>query len=75
MAYDGTTPIFVSKQLGEKKYTEAIAGAIDGIYYMSVKDSDGDSVLFTYDLSKNIWHRETPIAANGFARLPQTKSF
>lgn len=69
MAYDGTTPIFVSKQLGEKKYTEAIAGAIDGIYYMSAKDSDGSSVLFTYDLSKNIWHRETPIAANGFARL------
>ena len=57
-AYDGSLPVEMSAALGDKTYSDAVGGANGNKYYISMKDTDGDSHLFVYDTGKGMWHKE-----------------
>ena len=62
-AYDGSLPVEVSAQLGEKRYSNAVAGAHGNKYYISMEDTEGKYHLFVYDTAKGMWHREDNLQA------------
>ena len=68
MMYDGSLPVSVSDALGNEKYYDASAGAIDDKYYVSMKDASGNWHLFVLDTAKGLWHREDSTHALGFTR-------
>ena len=55
--YDGASSVKVSDKLKER-YKNAIGGSYDGVYYVSMEDETGERWLFTYDVSRGIWHRQ-----------------
>lgn len=65
--FDGNTPTSVSRALGNKKYSEAAAGACMGKYYLSMKDEEGNSELFVFDIERGIWHREDNLRLEEFS--------
>ena len=66
-AYAGSLPSSVSEALGEVRYSDARAGAEDGMYYISMKDETGAWHLFVYDTATGMWHREDNTKAMMFA--------
>lgn len=58
MAYTGATPVCVTENFGTERYKNAVAGAVGNKMYFSMQDSKGDNVLFTYDDSTKLWHKE-----------------
>lgn len=67
-AYDGALPVSVSDALGTEKYSSAAAGAINGKYYISMKDARDQWHMFVLDTEKGIWIREDGTHAKQFAR-------
>lgn len=65
-AYDGSIPVEISQQLGNARYTDAVGGACENKYYISMLDTDGNSHLFVYDTMSNLWHREDDFRASSF---------
>lgn len=57
-AYDGSLPEEVSAQLGQEKYSDAVAGALGNKLYIAMKDSKGKYPLFVYDTARGMWHKE-----------------
>lgn len=68
-AYQGGFPTSVSQALGTVKYHDAVAGAVDGKYYISMKDEGNTSRLFVYDIAKGIWLKEDNKPVYDFARV------
>lgn len=68
MMYDGSLPSLVSDALGNVKYAEAAAGAIDEKYYVSMRDGKENWHLFVLDTERGLWHREDNTHAQWFAR-------
>lgn len=66
-AYSSTTPVGISKQLGKRKLTDGIAGVKGGLYYISLKNSNGRRELFVYDTSLNVWVKEDDADVQDFA--------
>ena len=66
MMYDGNMPVSVSEQLGNVLYSDARAGALHDMYYISMKDATNAWHLFTYDTKHGIWYREDSTQALGF---------
>lgn len=56
--YDGSLPEKISDDLGMAYYKEAVGGAADGKYYLSMLDASGEPQLFVYDIVRDMWHRE-----------------
>lgn len=69
MAYDGSVPFSVSEELGDVLYSDARAGSVGSLYYISMKNADGKWRLFTYNTEKNIWYREDDFRALSFAKV------
>ena len=69
MMFDGSLPVSVSENLGEKTYYDARAGALGSKYYISMRDSDGNWTLFTYDINNRVWYKEDSLRALGFASV------
>ena len=67
--YDGSLPISISNAFGNETYSEAVAGAFEGKYYISFKDSNGKWHLFVYDTYKSLWHREDNTQVLAFGRV------
>ena len=65
-AWQGGFPQTVSQALGEERYGQAVGGALDGRYYLSMASETGWS-LFCYDTGLNLWVREDELHALGFA--------
>lgn len=65
--YDGSLPQEISIPLGEKRYHSAVAGGLDGKYYISMADSAYEWHLFVYDAFKGMWHREDDTQATAFS--------
>lgn len=67
-AYDGSLPIEISSQLGEEKYSNAVAGCYGNKYYISMMDSTPSSNyhLFVYDTAKSLWHKEDNLKVDDF---------
>lgn len=66
MVYDGTLPQPVSEQLGGVLYSDARAGVLGDLYYISMKDAAEDWNLFVYDTAHGTWWKEDGTHALGF---------
>ncbi len=66
MVYDGTMPQPVSDQLGGVLYSDARAGMLGELYYISMKDAEEDWHLFVYDTAHGTWWKEDSTHALGF---------
>ena len=58
VAYDGANTAVISSALGKEKYKNAVAGAYNNKYYVSMQDGNGDYHLFVYDTLLSTWSRE-----------------
>lgn len=67
--YDGSLPGSISDALGQTAYKEAVAGAVDGRYYISMKDTTDNWSMFVYDTYKRLWHKEDDTHALEFATV------
>lgn len=65
-AFDGSLPRLASFALGTDEYTDAVAGAHAGKYYISMAGQDGHH-LFAYDTARSLWHREDDLMVTSFA--------
>jgi hypothetical protein len=68
-AYTGALPVSVSRALGDAAYDDARAGALGGLYCLSMRGADGAWALFTYDTDRGIWHKEDGTKALCFAQM------
>ena len=67
-AYDGSFPVKVSTEFGEKRYTSATAGAFGNKYYISMRgEGESNFSLFVYDTSKGLWYKEDSVQTIDFA--------
>ena len=57
-AYNGSLPSSISDDLGEVRYSNAVAGTIDNRYYISMKDDKGVPALFVFDTKSGMWCKE-----------------
>ena len=64
--WQGGFPQSISAPLGEVDYADAVGGTIGGLYYLSMRSSEGWR-LFTYDARRGLWYREDDFHAQGFA--------
>lgn len=67
MAYGGSAPALVSRELGEGKYTNAVGGGLNGRYYVCLAGEDGHE-LFAYDALRGLWHKEDKSEVGVFCR-------
>lgn len=68
-AYDGSLPQEIGTALGKTRYRDAVAGSLGDKYYISmVEENTGETVLFVYDMAKNIWHKEDGLRARQWCR-------
>lgn len=67
--YSAALPQTISAALGEGVYRNAVAGALNGRYYLCMEDADGKHALFTFDTVKNVWCREDDVQVQAFATL------
>lgn len=65
-AYDGSLPVEISTNFGDKQYYNAVGGAIGNKYYVSMQDEEGKWHMFVYDTIKRMWHREDETQATQF---------
>ncbi|MBO4854087.1 MAG: hypothetical protein J5482_02930 [Oscillospiraceae bacterium] len=68
-AYTGSLPASVGQVLGDRPYSDARAGAVGELYYLSMCDGDSRWHLFTCDTRRGIWHREDDTCALCFAAM------
>jgi len=66
-AFTGSLPVPVSAPLGEEAYHGAVAGSVNGQYYVSAADSRNDRHLLVYDVRRRLWHRQDDTEALAFA--------
>ncbi len=67
VAYDGSLPVDVSAAFGTEQYDEAVAGSVNGKYYVSMRSrGTGEHVLFVYDTAKRMWHKEDHLQVTAF---------
>ena len=65
--YDGGLPISISDFFGNDYYFDAVAGTLKNKYYICMTNKENERILFVYDESKNIWHKEDKINIKEFA--------
>ena len=68
-AYQGGFPSSISDALGDEKYSNAVAGAVDDRYYISMMDSEGVPQLFVFDIKRGLWMHEDNLRCTDFARV------
>lgn len=65
--YSGGAPDLASEVFGLRRFEEASAGAIEGRYYISMKDrQSGEWGLWVYDTLRGLWVQEDETHAQGF---------
>lgn len=67
--YDGSLPVSISYQLGERNFYNAVAGSIGNKYYICMQDEQDNYSLFIYDIAKQLWHKEDNIRVLDFCRV------
>lgn len=65
MAYTGASPVNMSANLGNIRYKNAVAGAVGNKMYFSMVDENGENVLFCFDDSTKMWHKEDDLRCKG----------
>lgn len=69
MAYQGGMPSMISSAFGNELYSDAVSGALNDKYYISMKDSHNIWHMFVFDDKKGMWHREDNTHATYFIYL------
>lgn len=66
--YDGAMPATISDELGDTRYTKAVAGGLGNKYYISMQGTDENKTwhMFVYDTVLGLWHREDNTKAMQF---------
>ena len=64
--FSGSYPKGISDKLGKQKFTECAAGSSGGKYYASMKDENGDGVIFVYDFRSNTWAKDETMKIEEF---------
>lgn len=57
-AYNGSLPYSISDDLGDVRYSDAVAGTVGDRYYISMRDTNGKYALFVYDYKNGFWCKE-----------------
>lgn len=57
-AYNGSLPYSISDDLGDVRYSDAVAGTVGDRYYISMRDTNGKYALFVYDYKNGYWCKE-----------------
>ena len=65
-AFDGSLPVEASYAMGSEIYFDAVGGAINNKYYVSMRDVMETWHLFVYDTAKRMWHKEDNLHASAF---------
>lgn len=65
--YSGGTPSNISRQLGDKEFSEGVAGTDGENYFLSCKEKDKRH-LFVYSMKEGLWIREDDSKVDYFAR-------
>lgn len=60
-------PSSISDAFGNATYTDAVAGAAQGKYYISMIDASGEYRLFHYDTEHGEWYRDDDMQVRWFA--------
>lgn len=71
-AYSGSLPVEVSSALGQTAYSDAVACAYKGKYYISMRESAGNDkeyVLFVFDTEKGMFHKEDALHVTAFCPI------
>jgi hypothetical protein len=69
--FDGSSVSLISEELGDKNFSDAIAGADDKKYYLSMKQ-DEDTVMYVYDSAKSLWHKEDDLYPDFYVTLKES---
>lgn len=64
--YDGSLPEDAGYALGKEPYFDASAGAHGNKYYISMRNANDEWILFVYDTSVKVWHKEDSLRAVSF---------
>lgn len=72
VSYDGGLPSSVSEALGNVSYKNAVAGCVDGRYYIQMQTAAGENRLFCYDVEHQLWSREDDVPVKAFFALNGT---
>ena len=67
--FGASMPAAVSDALGGLYYDNAVAGAVNGRYYVCMHDNEGAPVLFVYDTNNGAWIKEDHADVMDFATL------
>ena len=76
-AYTGSLPTEIASQFNEQgiQYRDAVAGAFRKKYHLAMKDGTSDKrILFVYDTTKGLWHKEDYIDVDFFATVSNTNA-
>ena len=58
MAYSGALPQLISEELGGEQFYDAVAGRLDGSYYISMRNAQDEWGLYVFDTVNSLWYRE-----------------
>lgn len=67
--FGSALPSSVSDALGSVNYNHAVAGAVDGKYFICMRDVEGAPHLFVFDTSTGVWVKEDHADVLDFATL------
>ena len=67
-AYNGSLPYSISDDLGDVRYSDAVAGTVGDRYYISMRDTNGKYALFVYDYKNGLWCKEDDTEVLSFCR-------
>lgn len=59
--YNGSLPTNISYNFGDLRYSEAVACAFNGKYYIKMLDKNAAPVFMVYDSTRNLWHKEDDV--------------
>lgn len=69
-AFDGSLPVELSSNFGEKSYSNAVGCGHKNKYYISMQDnSNGEYVIFVLDTEKGMWHKEDNTQIKDFCSI------
>ncbi len=66
--YNSGNPVNIDYPLGKIAYKNAVAGTLDGKYYVSAIREDGECELLVFDLADEVWHKEDSLRVKIFSR-------
>lgn len=66
-AYAGGVPQIISESFGTQRFKNGVAGSDGRKYFISMRDETDTYQLFTYDVSRGLWHRQDATRALGWA--------